>query len=99
MKNSITALYKLLTAIISYFSGKTGSENQNVSVTELNEILSTDSSAVLIDLRNDSELVGNMQKLKEATHIPLPRLDDSLATLNKFKKETYILFATVAQDR
>lgn len=92
MKKSVSVVYKFIATIFLFLFGSTGAKAQSVSVEELKEILSTDSCAILIDVRNKSEFVGNMKMLPKAKHIPLSVFADSLASLNKFKERNiYII--------
>jgi len=92
MKKSVSLIYKFIATIFFFLFGSTGAKAQSVTVEELKDILSTDSTAVLIDVRNKNEFVGNMKMLPKAKHIPLPVFADSLASLNKFKERNiYII--------
>jgi rhodanese-related sulfurtransferase len=65
---------------------------KSISVDDFQTLLQTDSTTVLVDVRNENEFVGRMDKIKQAIHIPLGELESRSSELEKYKdKPVYII--------
>ena len=61
------------------------SEVNTISVEELKSKMNTDSSLVILDVRNPEELSGPLGKLDNVINIPVQELESKLNSLEKFK--------------
>ncbi len=84
MKRIFSFLSGILAALIVTFSG-CKAQIKSITVDELHSLLQNDSLTVLVDVRNESEFVGTMTKIKEAINIPLGELEERSSELEKYK--------------
>ena len=85
--NSVKYLiyYLLFSAVIFIGCAQTDEENV-ITVEQLREIMSSDSSLVLLDVRNSHELEDkSLGHIDGVLNIPLPELEKRLSELDEFK--------------
>ncbi|MEN8193348.1 MAG: rhodanese-like domain-containing protein [Bacteroidota bacterium] len=86
MKNSILIMTIIL---LSFLIGCTSGETVNIKemdVIELKQAMETDTTLIILDVRNPEELVGKHGHIDGVINIPVQELDERLNELNKYKK-------------
>ena len=91
MKRVLSFLSGIFAILVVTFSG-CEAQIKSISVDDLQTLLQTDSTTVLVDVRNENEFVGRMDKIKQAIHIPLGELESRISELEKYKdKPVYLI--------
>ncbi len=85
---ALAALLVLAVILISQFRGSPGS----VSAREAWELLSRDSSAVILDVRTPEEFFGETGHLEAAVLIPVSELERRIAELAPWKSRTIVVY-------
>ena len=83
LKNISAAILVLLLLNISACAQKPSEDE--ITVKQLHEKMETDSSLVILDVRNPDELVGELGQIEGVINIPLPVLEKRMNELNKYK--------------
>lgn len=76
--------------LLSFLIGCTSGETVNikeVDVIELKQAMETDTTLIILDVRNPEELVGKHGHIDGVINIPVQELDERLNELNKYKKD------------
>ncbi len=64
---------------------------ESISVDQLIEKLKTDKKFVLLDVRTEGEVIGQLKMINGAINIPIQELSERYSELNKFKDKEIIV--------
>jgi rhodanese-related sulfurtransferase len=64
---------------------------QSITVDQLIEKLKTDKNFVLLDVRTEGEVTGQLKMIDRAINIPIQELQDRYKELNKFRDKEIIV--------
>lgn len=78
-------LFMILSLAITAFA------QESITVDQLIEKLKTDKNFILLDVRTEGELIGQLKKIDRAINIPIQELEDRYTELNKFKDKEIII--------
>jgi rhodanese-related sulfurtransferase len=79
------SLYSFLFFLIFNLTACAQQEKKgSMTVKELNEKLTTDTSLVLLDVRTEEELTGQLGHIEGIVHIPLQELKERIHELDKY---------------
>lgn len=86
MKNRLIKIFAVLILIPFIGCAQTSDEN-NMTVKELQQQMETDSSLVVLDVRTVPELSGPLGKIDGIINIPVQELDRRMSELDEYKDQ------------
>lgn len=66
-------------------------DENNITVNQLKEMMQTDSSLVILDVRTPQELTGNLGHIDGVINIPVQVLDKRMGELEKYKDKDMVV--------
>ena len=87
----VSSIVILLAFSVFAYAYSEGEELATISIGDLVELMSSEESFIILDVRNQEELVGQLGHIEGVINIPIHDLEKRIAELKKYKENKVVV--------